>query len=75
MLSRKHNDGKIFALYIFLYSLARFFLEYLRGDYNTAFLGLKSAQLTSLTEIIIAAIAFIFLHFYGKYKKSKNTKI
>ena len=30
-----------------LYSLARFFLEYLRGDYNNLILGLKSAQWTS----------------------------
>lgn len=71
MLSRKHSDGQIFALYIFLYSLARFFLEYLRGDYHTAFLGLKSAQVTSLTEMIVAVIAFIGLHYYAKYTETK----
>lgn len=69
--TRKHNDGQVFALYIILYSIARFFLEFLRGDYNNLTFGLKSAQLTSLTEIIIATIVFFALGYYQKHKQTK----
>ena len=53
-----HSKGQIFALYAILYSIARFFLEYLRGDYGTLALGLKSAQLTSLAVIVVGLAAF-----------------
>lgn len=56
-----HAKGQAFVLYIILYSIARFFLEYLRGDYGTLILGLKSAQLTSLSAIISGIIIFIIL--------------
>ena len=55
----KHAKGQAFILYAILYSVARFFLEYLRGDYVTLAFGLKSAQLTSLTVIILGTILFI----------------
>jgi len=55
-----HAKGQVFILYAILYSVARFFLEYLRGDYGTLLLGLKSAQLTSLAIIIIGSILFIW---------------
>jgi phosphatidylglycerol:prolipoprotein diacylglycerol transferase len=32
MLKRKKFDGQIIGTYFFLYGVARFFLEYLRGD-------------------------------------------
>jgi phosphatidylglycerol:prolipoprotein diacylglycerol transferase len=50
----------VFILYAILYSIARFFLEFLRGDYGTLLLGLKSAQLTSLAIIIIGSIFFVW---------------
>ena len=60
--SGKHAKGQAFALYVMLYSAARFFLEYLRGDYNELVLGLfKSAQMTSLCAFSIALIIFILL--------------
>ncbi|MBP2626967.1 MAG: Prolipoprotein diacylglyceryl transferase [Firmicutes bacterium] len=55
-----HGKGQVFILYTILYSLARFFLEYLRGDYGTLLFGLKSAQLTSLAIIIIGSVLFIW---------------
>ena len=57
-----HCKGQCFALYVMLYSTARFFLEYFRGDYNQLIFGLlKSAQMTSVIAFILALIAFIFL--------------
>ena len=55
-----HAKGQVFILYTVLYSVARFFLEYLRGDYGALLFGLKSAQLTSLSVIIIGIILFIW---------------
>ena len=57
-----HAKGQCLALYVMLYSAARFFLEYLRGDYTHLILGVfKSAQMTSVTAFTIAAIAFLLL--------------
>lgn len=56
-----HAKGQVFILYAVLYSLARFFLETLRGDYvEPLIFGLKSAQATSLA-VIIAGIVIFFL--------------
>lgn len=69
--SFKHAKGQVFALYAVLYSVARFFLEYIRGDYGTLLFGLKSAQLTSLSVAIIGIIVFIYLGYLDK----KNTPV
>lgn len=61
-----HAKGQVFTLYAILYSIARFFLEFLRGDYSTLAFGLKSAQLTSLTVIIIGIFLFIVNGWKGK---------
>lgn len=61
-------EGTTFCLYIMLYSLLRFFLENYRGDYGTLALGLKSAQLTSLTAFAGAFILFLYFHFECKSK-------
>ena len=68
-----HHKGQVFCLYVMLYSLARFFLEFLRGDYTVLALGLKSAQWTSLIAFIVALIIFIFLIYYRRTPKIKNT--
>lgn len=64
----EHAKGQVFALYAALYSLARFFLEFLRGDYTeVVFAGLKMAQLTSLAFSLISLGVFIYL---GMQKKA-----
>jgi prolipoprotein diacylglyceryltransferase len=35
--SRKSRDGEIFVLYLALYAVARFFIEFLRGDEDRGF--------------------------------------
>ncbi len=64
--SFKHAKGQVFTLYAILYSTARFFLEFLRGDYVNVTLGLKSAQWTSLTVTIIGIVVFIVLGYLDK---------
>jgi len=57
-----HAKGQAFALYAMLYSIVRFFLEYLRGDYSNLVFGLfKSAQMTSLIVFLAAFFIFIWL--------------
>ena len=62
-----HAKGKAFALYIGLYSFARFMLEFLRGDYASPVIwGLTSAQVTSLIAIIGAICLYIYCGIYHR---------
>ena len=70
--SFKQPRGTVFSLYIMLYSLLRFFLEFFRGDYGTLALGLKSAQITSLTAFVGAFIGFLYFSF--RYKEDRLEK-
>lgn len=72
-----HAKGQAFSLYIMLYSLARFGLEFLRGDYATpVFLSVTSAQTTSLVAFILALIFFIYCQItYSRQKKTVKSKI
>ena len=72
-----HAKGQAFSLYIMLYSLARFGLEFLRGDYATpVFLSFTSAQTTSLVAFILALILFIYCQItYSGQKKTVKFKI
>ena len=71
-----HAKGQAFSLYIMLYSLARFGLEFLRGDYATpVFLSFTSAQTTSLVAFILALILFIYFQItYYRQKKTVKSK-
>lgn len=67
--TRKYAPGQCACLYVILYSTLRFFLEFLRGDYmDPLFLGLKSAQATSLVFIIVAILLFIWCGVRDKAK-------
>ncbi|MBM6650796.1 prolipoprotein diacylglyceryl transferase [Megamonas funiformis] len=72
-----HAKGQAFSLYIMLYSLARFGLEFLRGDYATpVFLSFTSAQTTSLVAFILALIFFIYCQITcSGQKKTVKSKI
>lgn len=72
-----HAKGQAFSLYIMLYSLARFGLEFLRGDYATpVFFSFTSAQTTSLVAFILALIFFIYCQItYSRQKKTVKSKI
>ena len=70
--ARGHARGQCFALYVMLYSLVRFALEYLRGDYTEKYLGLfTSAQMTSLGFGLVALCFFLWL---GLRKEAIPTK-
>jgi len=50
---RQHYSGAVFVLYIILYSVGRFLIEFLRGD-SFSFFIFRSAQVASIAGILIA---------------------
>lgn len=68
----KPKKGQPCCLYVMLYSLLRFFLEFLRGDYvQPMLLGFKSAQVTALFSFVIALGLFIWA---GVRKQKKDCR-
>lgn len=59
MRKRRPFDGFLFLWMLALYSVARFFLEFLRGDSLRTFYDFKTAQVTSIITILIAVALMI----------------
>ena len=63
----KTRDGEIFLLYLTLYAVARFFLEFLRGDEDRGFVYnhlLSTSQFIALLALISAGVMVIWM--YGR---------
>ena len=58
---RRLINGQIFLLYFILYSFSRFFIEFLRGDNPSIFIGLTFSQLFSICVFFTSLIFFILL--------------
>lgn len=67
---KKKFQGRLFLLYVLLYSLIRFALEFARGDYLSLSMGLTNAQITCLWIIPLTSIAWLALNFAGKRKRA-----
>jgi len=68
---KRKNFGEIVALYMILYSIARFFIEGLRLD--SLYWGeYRAAQITSILLIVSGIILFIFLRKFGKNSHSQK---
>ena len=64
LLKKSHKDGYIFVLYMLMYSILRFVVEFFRGDDRGVFIfGLSIAQNISIVIFIIAIIIV-----FSKYK-------
>lgn len=57
---KKASDGQVFALYLILYSAVRYFVEGLRTD-SLMFMGMRVAQLISISSIILGTGLLIYL--------------
>ncbi|MCP4153778.1 MAG: prolipoprotein diacylglyceryl transferase [bacterium] len=77
-LKKKKFDGQIFVMYIFNYSLIRFFMEYFRGDddrgyifggYDHSFTSFSVPQLISVIGVIVAFVL------YKNFKKKGDTPL
>ena len=49
-----------FALYLGLYSTGRFFISFLRQEFNTYFLGLNEAQIIALAVVIVTIPLLVY---------------
>ena len=73
--SHRHARGQCFALYVFLYSAARFCLEFLRGDYTEKVFGLlTSAQTTSAVLMLLSLLAFGYAALYERNQRKKRRR-
>jgi phosphatidylglycerol:prolipoprotein diacylglycerol transferase len=68
----KHLPGEIFCSYLFLYSLKRFFIEFLRNDSPRIFYGLTFFQILCLAVFLISI--GIFIKLFGIKKKQPFVK-
>ena len=62
----KRRDGEIFLLYLVLYAVARFFLEFLRGDPDRGFVFnhlLSTSQFIALLALLAALV--VAIRWYG----------
>lgn len=72
----RKRDGDIFLTYLGLYAVARFFLEFLRGDEDRGFVFhhlLSTSQLIALLVLAGVAVVFIWRRFQGV--KSRGTAL
>lgn len=68
LLKKSHKDGYIFVLYIVMYSVLRFAVEFFRGDDRGVFIfGLSPAQNISIIVFVVA----IVLLFKAGFKNEK----
>ena len=68
---RKSRDGEIFLLYLALYAVARFLLEFLRGDEDRGFVFhhlLSTSQLIAI--LALAGAGGLALHFWSGSRKA-----
>jgi len=70
--NKRKNFGEILALYMILYSIARFFIEGLRLD--SLYWGeYRAAQITSILLITFGIILFVLVRKFGKGNHSEKT--
>jgi len=65
-LRKKKFDGQVFALYLLLYSVARFIIEFFRGDIERG----VYFNFLSTSQIICVFIFFIGLWIFKKFKRN-----
>ncbi|MCB4791099.1 MAG: prolipoprotein diacylglyceryl transferase [Elusimicrobia bacterium] len=67
LLRFKHLSGQIFAVYLFLYGILRFHVEFLRGDDRGGFLfNLSPSQLISILMVLTGVYITVLRRKYGK---------
>ena len=69
--SRKSRDGEIFVLYLALYAVARFFIEFLRGDEDRGFV-FHHLLSTSQFIAILALAAAIWMALILRHKPARQ---
>ena len=57
---RERKKGRVFSLYLIIYSVGRFLIEFLRGDPRGSVSILSTSQFISLFVLIIGILLFNF---------------
>ncbi|MBK5245950.1 MAG: prolipoprotein diacylglyceryl transferase [Peptostreptococcaceae bacterium] len=69
--NRRKFEGQVFLLYGILYSIERFFVEWLRTD--SLMLGsLKQAQMLSLSIIVVFSVLYILLNKKSGFRRKRR---
>ena len=58
---QRPRSGRVFALYLILYPLVRFLLEFLRGDERLQWIGMHVAQEISLILLVVGILTWFLL--------------
>ena len=58
---KSHKDGEIFFLYLVLYSIKRFFIEFWRADNTVIFSGLTLFQVLSIIIFLLSLIKLFII--------------
>jgi len=66
----KKYDGLVFFSYLFLYSVIRFSLEYIRLDDTSVLLGLRWPQIMSVIAMLVSVAGFVWIIWRQKYFRS-----
>lgn len=74
---RRHRDGDIIITYTVLYAVARFVLEFFRGDADRGFLFgglLSTSQFIAIVMVVVAFSAIGFRQFAGRSASASRTR-
>lgn len=66
--NRKHKDGQVFGLYIIIYSVGRFLIEFLRDDPRGNVGVFSTSQFIAIFTLVFGVVMFF------KYKLQKSKK-
>ena len=67
-LKKKKEDGRTFGLYVIIYSIGRFIIEFLRNDPRGSVGILSTSQFIAIFTLLIGILAFN-IH---KFRKGNN---
>lgn len=68
----EHREGKAFWVYVFLYGMLRFHVEFLRGDDRGGFLlGMSPGQAVSFAAVLASVYFITVLREDGKHKSGR----
>lgn len=66
---RTHREGELFATYLFLYGVLRFFVEFFRSD-QTHYGRFSAPQWTSLGLVIVSVVLILIIRKQSSWKRS-----
>ncbi len=63
-------DGYVFTMYLALYSVFRFFMDFLRGDNLAVVSGMRLSQIISIGMLLCAIVIYVVLSSIDKHRRA-----